>query len=137
MALEVLADQVHGFGVELAAAVECDGLRAERVDDVAEYFTDVTKGRGPVDIAKAIVPAQTQLRMREAVGCMDGGTELGTLGADAAQIRSRAGDADGSVSSIKLILQKQPKIGYIRSDPNNHQAYQDSPSRIPWQKSGV
>ena len=102
MPLEELADQVDRFGVELAAAVEGDRFGAVGVEDVGEDLADVAKCGGPIDPAKAIVSAEAELRMGQAIGGVDGRAELGALGADAAEVGRRGFDAAATVGADRF-----------------------------------
>jgi len=92
-ALEQFAGQVSGLGVELAAAVEGNGVGAERVADVEQHFADVAQGRRPVGGAEDLLARGAELRLREPVGGLHRFAEQRPLGTDAAAVGRRLGDA--------------------------------------------
>src|SRR5438132_1062221 len=108
MPLEELADEVDGFGIELAAAVKGDRFGAVRVEDVGEDFAHIAKRRRPIDGTKAIVSAQTEVRTRQAIGSVDGWAELGAFGADAAEICRGGLDAAHAHRLAVFALESKP-----------------------------
>src|SRR5262249_48297478 len=86
MALEQLCRRINRLGVELAAAVERDGLWTLGVQNVGKDFSDVAQGGVPIGGPKIARSAQAQERFLEAIRRVNGGTELRPFGADAAAV---------------------------------------------------
>src|SRR5207245_2393533 len=71
-AFEELVNHINGLGVELAAAVKGNGLRAVGVQDIGEDLSNIGEGGVPIGSTKAVVATQPILRLSETVGCSDG-----------------------------------------------------------------
>src|SRR5262249_26478399 len=108
MPLEELADQVDGFGVELTASIKGDGVGAVGVENVGEDFAGVAKCGVPVDGAEIVTAAETKLGMRQTVVGVNGGTELGALGTDAAEVRESGLDPADALDLAHFAFECQP-----------------------------
>src|ERR1019366_10238425 len=106
--LEELANHVDRFGIELPATVEGDRLRAVGVENIREDFTHVPKRGRPINGTKIVFPAQTNLRLGQAIRRVNGRTELGTLGADAAEVGRRGFDAAHTEHLAVFAFKSQP-----------------------------
>jgi hypothetical protein len=140
MPLEELGDQVSGFGIELAAAIEGNGFGAVGVQDVGEAFRDVSQRSIPVGVLKIVMAAQSDLRLGQAVGRGDGRAELGPLGTDTAEVGGggfhTADAGDLSAGSFHAQPATDPTVRADRFPQNSHAVFLSRRNQTRNQRAG-